>query len=97
MILSSDQFHSLTVAFRESEAVLYQLNQKNDPERSIIFELSAAVGCLKTILRREIAAEKAKQHEHKPNKRLEIFEKRRLWERHSRVHRQTRGHERRAA
>ena len=82
MTLTVDQFQRISAAYQRVASVLAEVVDKENTPRSMIFELSAAVGVLWTLLEKENLKkpnkEKEEAYAHKPNQRKQVPKERRL-------------------
>lgn len=65
--MNAEQRAAIWVAYERSSQVLEQIVDNKDTPRTTIFELSAAVGVLRTLITKE-----SQDYAHKPIQRIEV-------------------------
>ena len=58
--MTSNQIHRLATSYRNAKTVHRELQSEKDVSQATVFEIGAAVGCLETLLLREMAKEAKK-------------------------------------
>lgn len=82
--MNDKQFNSVKIAYTQCSNTLQELLDQKDTPRAIIFELSATVGMLRTLIQRHI--NENKPHAHLTNQRLKVSAQGRLRQGHPSHH-----------